>query len=77
MIVYFRGEMSRQKKIFLLLSLLFTLGVIAMTIDFMARTTPPGARKHINDAIAPLRDSTRTDSVGRLNYNNKDVDDGV
>ncbi|SDL12596.1 hypothetical protein SAMN05421823_104444 [Catalinimonas alkaloidigena] len=56
--------MNRQKKIFLWLSLLFTLGVIVMTIDFMSRTTPPGAkRKHIVDAVAPLQDSTRADSV--------------
>jgi hypothetical protein len=45
--------MNKQKKIFVIIVVLFVLGVIFITIDIFSRTTRPGARKHLIESVAP------------------------
>ncbi|WP_420153509.1 hypothetical protein [Siphonobacter sp.] len=53
--------MSRQKKIFFLGFLVFTLIVILLTIDMALRTTAPWNRKKGIDRVLPITpDSTKS-----------------
>ncbi|WP_165795930.1 MULTISPECIES: hypothetical protein [Siphonobacter] len=53
--------MSRQKKIFFLGFLVFTLIVILLTIDMARRTTAPWNRKKGIDRVLPITpDSTKS-----------------
>ncbi len=52
--------MNRQKKIFFIGLLIFTLAVIAITVDMARRTTAPWNRKKTIDRVLPITpDSTR------------------
>lgn len=46
-------DMNKQKKIFVIIMMLFVIGVILVTIDIFSRTTRPGAKKHLIESIAP------------------------
>ncbi len=46
--------MNRQKKIFLLVALLFTLVVVFFAIDMARRTTAPWNKKKQIDRVLPI-----------------------
>lgn len=46
--------MNRQKKIFLLVSLIFTLIVVLFAIDMARRTTAPWNKKRQVDRVLPI-----------------------
>lgn len=45
------NQIKRNKRILLVVALVFTLGVLYATYDIMSRTTHPGARKHLPHSI--------------------------
>jgi hypothetical protein len=54
--------MSTNKKIFLMVAVLFIATMIYITFDIFSRTTRPGAKKHLIESIKPSdRPSTKTE----------------
>ena len=45
--------MSRNKKIFVALAVLFTATMVFFTVDILSRTSRPGARKHVIESVSP------------------------
>ncbi|MBC7922650.1 MAG: hypothetical protein H7Z75_16335 [Ferruginibacter sp.] len=45
--------MSRNKKIFVALAVLFTATMVFFTVDILSRTSRPGARKHLIESVNP------------------------
>ncbi|GEM_PF-2110763 len=45
--------MKRSKKIFVVVGVLFIVGVCVMTYDIFTRTSPPGSKKYLKESILP------------------------
>ncbi len=45
--------MKRSKKIFVIVGVLFVLGVCAVTYDIFTRTSLPGSKKYLKESILP------------------------
>jgi len=43
--------MKRSKKVFIVVGILFILGVLIVGYDISRKTSFPGSKKHFNDAI--------------------------
>ncbi len=52
--------MKKSKKIFLILSVIFFLIIILISIDISRKTTFPGSKNHWEETVAPS-DSTNND----------------
>lgn len=72
--------MKRSKKIFVIVGVLFVLGVCAVTYDIFTRTSLPGSKKYLKESILPSdepkgseNDSTglATDSTDVVNAENR------
>ncbi|MES2731630.1 MAG: hypothetical protein V4714_07775 [Bacteroidota bacterium] len=58
--------MSKNKKIFLVVAVLFTATMIFFTINIFSLTTRPGAKKHLIETIKPKEAPHPTaDSIAR------------
>ncbi|GAB5522990.1 MAG: hypothetical protein Roseis2KO_08620 [Roseivirga sp.] len=58
--------MKRSKKIFVVVGVLFVLGVCAVTYDIFTRTSLPGSKKYLKESILPSDESEayESDSTG-------------
>ena len=59
--------MNRQKKIFVIVAILFILATILVGYDITTRTSFPGSKKLLKESIAPsepdAQDSLKIDSL--------------
>ncbi|KYG72316.1 hypothetical protein EV198_0258 [Roseivirga ehrenbergii] len=59
--------MNRQKKIFVIVAILFILATILVGYDITTRTSFPGSKKLLKESIAPsepdTQDSLKIDSL--------------
>jgi len=59
--------MNRQKKIFVIVAILFILATILVGYDITTRTSFPGSKKLLKESIAPseenIQDSLKIDSL--------------
>lgn len=59
--------MNRQKKIFVIIAILFILATILVGYDITTRTSFPGSKKLLKESIAPsepdTQDSLKIDSL--------------
>lgn len=55
--------MTRSKKIFIVLSAVFMIALLAISYDISRRTTHPGARRLLRESLVPSADVQGADSV--------------
>ncbi len=59
--------MNRQKRIFVIVAILFILATILVGYDITTRTSFPGSKKLLKESIAPseenIQDSLKIDSL--------------
>tara|TARA_A100000171_G_scaffold33905_1_gene32283 strand:+ start:312 stop:500 length:189 start_codon:yes stop_codon:yes gene_type:complete len=51
--------MKRQKKIFVIVAILFILATILVGYDITTRTSFPGSKKLLKESIAPSEENTQ------------------
>ncbi|KOF01666.1 hypothetical protein AWW67_18050 [Roseivirga seohaensis] len=51
--------MNRQKKIFVIVAILFILATILVGYDITTRTSFPGSKKLLKESIAPSEENTQ------------------
>lgn len=68
--------MNRSKKVFVIVAVLFFLGVVLVTIDISRKTTFPGSKKHLKESIMPSEEKAKENDSTQVGANAEEKNQG-